>query len=363
MATLVARDASPDEVLDAVVREVRTLLDADSTRLLRYESGDAVTVLAGDNEPGREVVIGRRVSLEGENVPAMVLRSGRAARQRDVEDAVGPIAGRARSLGLRAGVGAPVSVEGRLWGVMIASWKDEAAAPADAEERMAQFTELVAVAIANAEGRTQLAASRARVVATADETRRRIERDLHDSTQQRLVSLGLELRAVEAVLPAELSDVKERIAGAAAGTAEILEEVQEISRGIHPAILTTGGLTPALRTLARRCTVPVELDTEIAGRLPEAVEAAVYFVVSEALTNAAKHARASFVSVAVTAQNGSVELAVDDDGAGGADPARGSGLIGLHDRVEALGGSIALDSPAGGGTALRARIPIVGRVA
>lgn len=363
VATLVARDASPDEVLDAVVGEIRELLNADSTRLLRYEGDDAATVVAGANEPGRSVEIGKRVTLEGHNVPAMVLRSGRAERQNDGDQASGSLADRVRSLGLTAGVGAPVLVEGRLWGVMIAWWKADAALPEDAEERMTQFTDLIAVAIANAEGRTQLAASRARVVATADETRRRIERDLHDSTQQRLVSLGLELRAAEAALPPELADVKAWIGSAAAGMAEILEEVQEISRGIHPAILTTGGLAPALRTLARRSAVPVELDVGVTGRLPAAIEAAVYFVVSEALTNAAKHARASFVRVDVEAHNGSVELEIDDDGVGGADPARGSGLIGLRDRVEALGGSIDIASPAGDGTALRATIPIVERVA
>ncbi len=261
-------------------------------------------------------------------------------------------------------MGAPVSVEGRLWGIMIAAWKEDAALPEKAEERMSQFTELIAVAIANADGRTQLAASRARVVATADETRRRIERDLHDSTQQRLVSLGLELRAAEAALPAELADLKGWIASAAAGTAEILEEVQEISRGIHPAILTTGGLGPALRTLARRSAVPVELDLSISGRFPEAVEVAVYFVVSEALTNAAKHARASVVRIELAAPDAAVVLAIDDDGVGGADPERGSGLIGLRDRVEALGGSIDIASPAGSGTSLRVRIPIaVERVA
>jgi PAS domain S-box-containing protein len=362
VATLVARDASPGDVLDAVVGEVRRLLHADSTRLLRYEGDEAALVVAGDSEPGSEMEVGTRVPLVGDNLPETVLRSAQAARQHVVEDARGPVVGRVRRVVMRVGVGAPVSVEGRVWGVMIAAWKDDVALPRDTEERMSQFTELIAVAISNAEGRTQLAASRARIVTTADETRRRIERDLHDSTQQRLVALGLELRAAEAALPPELADLKDWIASAAAGTAEILEEVQEISRGIHPAILTTGGLAPALRTLARRSAVPVDLDLKLAGRLPEAVEAAVYFVVSEALTNAAKHARASVVEVAVEAPNGAVELVVDDDGVGGADASRGSGLVGLRDRVEALGGSIEIHSVAESGTSLRVMIPIVERV-
>jgi signal transduction histidine kinase len=224
---------------------------------------------------------------------------------------------------------------------------------------MSQFTELVAVAIANAEGRSQLAASRARVVTAADETRRRIERDLHDATQQRLVSLVLGLRATEASLPGELGELKRQLGETADGMNEVLDEVQEISRGIHPAILTTGGLGPALRTLARRAGVPVELDLEIGGRLPKAVEVAAYSVVSEALTNAAKHADASFVEVVLGSREHVLDLRIRDDGIGGADPARGSGLVGLRDRVEALGGSIAITSTAGRGTALSVKIPII----
>jgi len=362
VATLVARDASPDEVLEAVSGEVRRLLNADSTHLLRYEGMQACTLIAGDDAPGREARVVTRVSLDGESLPAMVLRSGQAERRRDFEDATGTLPERLDGLKLKVRVAAPVLVEGRLWGVMIATWTEEAA-PEDAEARMSQFTELVAVAISSADGRTQLEASRARVVRTADETRRRIERDLHDATQQRLVSLGLELRAAEAALPVELGDLKGWIANAVAGTAEILEEVREISRGIHPAILTTGGLGPALRTLARRSAVPVDLDCRVTGRLPEAVEAAVYFVASEALTNAAKHAGASLVRVELDARDEAVELTVQDDGTGGADPTLGSGLIGLRDRVEALGGSIEIHSSAVNGTSLRARVPIVERVA
>jgi signal transduction histidine kinase len=199
--------------------------------------------------------------------------------------------------------------------------------------------------------------SRARVVAASDETRRRIERDLHDGTQQRLVSLGLEIRAAEAMSPAELTELRSQLSRTAGGLTEAVEELQEITRGIHPAILSKGGLGPALRTLARRSAIPVELQLNTDNRLPEPIEAAAYYVVSEALTNAAKHSRASAVWVDVETQDGGVRISIRDDGVGGATPSRGSGLLGLKDRVESLGGEIELDSSSGNGTSLRVAIP------
>jgi signal transduction histidine kinase len=203
-----------------------------------------------------------------------------------------------------------------------------------------------------------LTESRARVVAASDETRRRIERDLHDGTQQRLVSLGLELRAAEAMVPPEQAQLRSQLSNTAKGLADAVEELQEITRGIHPAILSKGGLGPALRTLARRSAIPVELELDSDRRLPEPIEAAAYYVVSEALTNAAKHARASAVWVDVETGDGVVEVSIRDDGVGGAAPGQGSGLLGLKDRVEALGGEIELESPSGSGTSLRVRIPV-----
>jgi signal transduction histidine kinase len=232
--------------------------------------------------------------------------------------------------------------------------------PADAEARLASFTELLATAIANAESRAALTASRARIVAAADDTRRRIERDLHDGTQQRLVSLGLQLRAAQAAVPPELGELEGELSRVAEGLASVSDELREISRGIHPPILSEGGLGPALAALARRSAVPVKLDVRTERRLPERVEAAAYYVVSEALTNAAKHARAAVVDVDVDADDSMVRLAIRDDGVGGADLGRGSGLIGLRDRVEALGGRLEVASPAGHGTSLLARIPIQG---
>jgi signal transduction histidine kinase len=216
----------------------------------------------------------------------------------------------------------------------------------------------LATAISNAENRTALAASRARIVAAADETRRRIERDLHDGTQQQLVSLLLELRAAQTTAPRGASELTAQLARTERGLAGVLDELQEISRGIHPAILSKGGLEQALRVLARRSAVAVELDLHLQDQLPSHVEVATYYMVSEALTNAAKHARASVVKVELDADGATVRLAVRDDGIGGADLGRGSGLIGLSDRIEALGGSLRVTSPTGRGTTLLIEIPL-----
>jgi signal transduction histidine kinase len=299
-----------------------------------------------------------RVPTEGKSLLRTVLSTRRAARVDGYEDREGPAASLARELGIRCAVGAPIVVEDRVWGAIIATWVQADPPPAGTEGRMAEFTELVATAIANAESRAELAASRARVVATADATRRRIERDLHDGAQQRLVSLGLQLRAAQDSVPAELGELRAQLARTARGLTGVVDELLEISRGIHPAILSKGGLGPALKTLARRSPVPVELDVRTERRLPGPVEVAAYYVVSEALTNTAKHARASVVQVDVEAVDAIVQLTIRDDGVGGADPGHGSGLIGLRDRIEAIGGKIEVTSPAGGGTLLRARIPI-----
>lgn len=264
----------------------------------------------------------------------------------------------ARESGIRSGVGSPIIVEGRLWGAIMAFSDTVAAHPDDTEERLLAFTELVAMAIANTESRAQLAASRARVVAAADETRRRIERDLHDGTQQRLISLALELRAAEARVPPEQRSLVDQWSRTAQGLNEVAEELREISRGLHPAILEKGGLGPALQALARRASVPLRLNVRVSGRLPERVEVAAYYAVSEALTNAAKHARASSVEVDVGVADDTLRLLISDNGVGGAEPSRGSGLIGLSDRVEAVGGRIEITSPPGGGTSLLVTIPL-----
>jgi signal transduction histidine kinase len=244
-----------------------------------------------------------------------------------------------------------------LWGAITVGSRSEEPPP-DTEARLAGFTELVATAIANAEAQAELTASRARIVATADQTRRRIERDLHDGAQQRLVSLALRLRTTAAAIPPELDEVLQELSGVGAELDAVLGDLRELSRGIHPAILTEGGLGPALRTLARRSSVPVQLQVRTQGRLPERVEVTAYYVAAEALTNVAKHADASVVQVEVDTDDGLVRLDIRDDGVGGADTARGTGLVGLKDRVEATGGTLRVQSLPGEGTSLLVELPI-----
>ncbi len=244
----------------------------------------------------------------------MVFRTGRPARMDSYENAAGSTAARLRDLGLRAAVGAPIVVDGRVWGAAIVGSSRPEPLPPDTEARVVDFTDLVATAIANAQAHAELTASRARIVAAADDARRRLERDLHDGAQQRLVSLGLQLRAAEASVPSGLGSLREQISDIVDGLVGVSAEVQEISRGIHPAILSKGGLGPALKTLGRRSTVPVELDLAVDRRLPESAEVAAYYVVAESLTNAAKHARASQVTVRAEAGDANLHLWIRDEG-------------------------------------------------
>ena len=356
VATSVAKGAAPEEVFDTVVTEMHMLLGADNTRLLRYEPGDIAMVVASRSEP--EVEIAKmHYSLHGDSVSGAVWRSGRPARLDAFGGPPGSIAERLHRLGIRSAAGAPIVVQGRLWGVMVAVWR-QYQPPAGIEDRIAQFTELVATAIANAQARADLAASRARIVAASDETRRRIERDLHDGAQQRLVSLGLGLRVAQKAVPPDNPGLKRELDDLADGIIEVLEELRELSSGIHPAILSPDGLGPALKALARRSAVPVDLDIPRQARLPEQVEVAAYFVISEALANTAKHAHAARARVRVELNDNVLTVQVSDDGVGGADPSRGSGLIGLTDRVEALGGRLDVSSHPGEGTQIKADLPI-----
>jgi signal transduction histidine kinase len=252
----------------------------------------------------------------------------------------------------------PIHIEGRLWGVIVVATRCAESLPADTETWLSGFTELVAAAIANAEAQAALAASRARIVAAADTARHRIERDLHDGAQQRLVTLALNLRAARASVPSDAGELAQSLDLLADGLTDALNELHEIARGIHPATLAKGGLVPALAALARRSTVPVGLDAGVDGRLPEPIELAAYYVVAEALTNAVKHADATRVDVEVVADADSVHVRVCDDGRGGADASRGSGLVGLQDRVETLGGHLRLESPRGAGTTVEIALPL-----
>lgn len=357
VATLVARGVAPSEVLAAVADEVAATLRVCNATLFRYSDDGSGEVVAAHDEVGlTKLPVGARLPLEGDNVAAMVLRTGRTARMNSHQHAAGPAAALIRDLGLHSGVGAPIIVDGRLWGSAIVGSSRVQPPPPDTEARLADFTELVAVAIANAEARGELMASRARIVTAAAEARRRIERDLHDGAQQRLVALGLRVRSLEASLPAD-GALQREIADLGDVLAAANEELRQISHGIHPAVLSMGGLRPALRSLGRRSAVPVDLKITVEQRLPESVEVAAYYVVAEALTNAAKHAHASLVTVTALADDMCLHISVADDGVGGANPGGGSGLIGLKDRVEAVGGHLHLTSHHG--TTLSAEIPCV----
>jgi signal transduction histidine kinase len=361
VATLVARGAPAEELFAAVSAEAGQLLPVDQMTMVRYESDGTAAIVANWRRTGEAAPpIGDRQRLGGKNLTTIISQTCEPARIDSYVDASGASAEAAREAGFRAAAGAPVVVRGRVWGAMVAC-SIEGPLPPDTEARLASFTELVATAIANAENLAELTASRSRVVAAADETRRRIERDLHDGAQQRLVSLGLALRSVQTALPPQLGALEGELARVAEGLASVQADLREMARGIHPAVLARGGLAPALKTLARRSTVPVQLDVRAERRMPERVEVAAYYVVAEALTNAAKHAHASVVHIDAEAADGALRLCVRDDGTGGADPVQGTGLIGLKDRVEALGGTITVHSPVGAGTSLHVELPLADR--
>jgi PAS domain S-box-containing protein len=351
VATLVARQAAPAEIFAAVAEEAGWLLGIEAIVLLRHESDDAVSVVATWGELETAVPVGKRLSLEWDDIASRVLRTGRPARLDDSSIAPG-----ARCATIRSAVGTPITADGRLWGVMIAASPRPGPLPADTEARIGAFTELVATAISNVQARADLAASRARVVAAGDEERRRVVRDLHDGAQQRLVhtviTLKLATRALEMgndALPALLTEALEQAERAT-------EEVRELAHGILPAVLTHGGLRAAVDALASRAPVPVELDVS-AGRLPAAAEGTAYFVVAEALTNVAKHSSAAGAAVTARVEDDVLQVRVRDDGCGGA-RSDGRGLLGLADRLAVLGGRLVVESPTDGGTIVAADIPL-----
>ena len=362
VATLVARGDSPAEVFDAVAAEVGHVLAADHTSIIRFESDDTARAVGYWNDsrvPEVMPPLGGHWPIETGSVTETLRATGRPTRMKHDECATSVIGRWAYATGINCAVGCPVTVEGRIWGGMIIHWLDDDPPKGVTEARMQEFVELVGTAIANAQSRSELLASRARVVAAADESRRRIERDLHDGAQQRLVTLALKLRTVEATLvPPDRWRLREALAGLVHDLSGILDDVQEVSRGIVPPVLIRSGIPPALRSLARHSAVPVTLAVDPVGRLPEFVEVAVYYTVAEALKNVEKHACASKARVDLVLGPRSVRLSVQDDGRGGASLTGGSGLVGLKDRVEALGGTIEIVSPAGAGTCVLIEVPV-----
>ncbi|GAA1567765.1 hypothetical protein GCM10009827_106860 [Dactylosporangium maewongense] len=372
VAVLVANGVAFAEIVAAVATEAADLFDADATRVWRWDGPRTVTGVAEYNrEPGSQSMLGKQVDFAG-GVAELVLHGSRPTRIDSYEGRSGPLADLAHAEGMHASVGAPIVVEGRVWGVVIALWRRAGPPPLGIEHELAKFTELVATAIANTESRAELTASRARLVHAADEARRGIERELHDTVQQRLISLGLELRFAEAMIPKEFGEVRSRLADTSAGLSAAFDNLQRIVRGIHPALLSQGGLVPAVKALARRSAVPVAVHDGLNHRLPGNVEVAAYHVISEALANSANHADVSEVSVKIdviadesamdeSAPGEILTVTVHDDGTARADPNQDSGLAGLRDRVEALGGTLTLTSPTGSGTSVNVKLPMGGQ--
>ncbi|MER7280229.1 CHASE3 domain-containing protein [Dactylosporangium sp. NPDC000244] len=354
VATVAARGRPAEDVFAAVTEEAGKLFDADAAVLLRFEPDGSGTVVASwSQDPAHRVDLGR-VRLDDGGVAGQVLRSGRPVRLSG-QHSVDFLRHEFGDLTIRSAIGAPVLVAGRTWGVLKALSTCASPLQQQDAERAAEFTELVASAIANSQARADLTASRARVVAATDESRRRIERDLHDGTQQRLIALLLALRATETEVDGGLQS---RLHGIGSDLSEAIDELRELARGIHPSILSEGGLSPAIRSLARRSPVPVEVRLDLPARLDASVEIGVYYVVAEALTNAIRHAHATLISVSASATDESLSLSVEDDGVGGADPGTGTGLTGLGDRVAALGGTMQIASRPGSGTRLAIMIPL-----
>jgi signal transduction histidine kinase len=357
VATLVARGAETSEVFAAVAREVAEVMQLPVAAVQRYDDDDeTMTMLAAWSDRPHPFQPGTRWPLHPSGLAACVRQTGRAAGAGKCANPRGTFAAAARALGLHSVADAPIIVDGAVWGLVTTASAD-GPIPDHAWDRLAGFTELLGTAIANTQSRAELSASRARIVAAADETRRRLERDLHDGIQQRLVSLGLKAKMIQTMTPRPADKIQRELSLLADGLFTALDELREISHGIHPALLSEAGLGPALKALARRSTVPVELDLDLGSPPGPQAEVAAYYTASEALANTAKHAQASVIDLRVHGDDSALTLSIRDDGIGGADPSRGTGITGLKDRVEALGGTISVLSPPGHGTTLHVRLP------
>ena len=326
--------------------------------MMRYDGARTATVVGGWSEDGTlSLPLASTFDLDGDTVVAKVLRSGSPQRVERYGEASGHLAETLQRSGYHAAVAAPVTVGGGLWGALAAGTRSDEPLPEGLEQRLCDFAELVAQALANADARELLAASRARIVEAGDAERRRLERNLHDGAQQRLVSVAIDLRVIRATLAKDPEKAAEQLSAAQEQLALGLDDLRELARGIHPAVLTDRGLGPAIQSLAIRAPVPVEITDLPEERLAGPVEAAAYYVVAEAITNVAKYAQASHATVSVRRTNGRATVTVADDGIGGADPTRGTGLRGLRDRLEALDGRLDVESSAASGTRISAEIP------
>jgi signal transduction histidine kinase len=356
IATLVAQGSDARAVFDAVCEETGRLFAATSVNLARFTTEGFNETMSGWSLRGVHVPTGALLPLEGETINAVVRDTAAPGRFDSYERSSGQLAARLRTLGIRSEVGAPVVVEGRVWGALIAGTDELEPLPPGTEFRLAKFAELIATAVSNATARSELIASRARIVEAAFEQRRRVVRDLHDGAQQRLVHAVMTLQLARGQSDAA-PELAKLVGEALDHTSAAIEELRELAHGLHPALLTTRGLAAAVEALADRAPVPVRVDVP-EERFPASVESAAYFVAAEALTNVAKYARASTARVTATRTTDALVLVVEDDGVGGATPSPGSGLAGLQDRIAAFDGTLTVDSPPGAGTRVHAEIPL-----
>jgi signal transduction histidine kinase len=354
--TLIARETSPEEVCAALAEELGQFLSAGGTTMVRYEPDGTVNDVASWGECNAGSPVSSRLFVGGQNIASLVHRTGRPARICESAETTGPLEAYAGNLDVRSAVGTPIIVEGRLWGAMIAVSRRAEPLPAGTEPRLEEFTDLVAAAISNVEARSELAASRARIVAAADAERRRVVRDLHDGAQQRLVHTVITLKLARQALESEEVVAPALLAEALDHAQHATDELRDLAHGVLPAVLTRGGLHPGVESLASRMSVPVEIEISV-GRLPSRIEATAYFVVAEALTNVTKHASARGATVSARIEDDTFRVTVRDDGVGGA-RRDGSGLLGLADRLAILDGRLHVGSPPEGGTLVVADIPL-----
>jgi signal transduction histidine kinase len=357
VATLVAESVPTSELFEAVTREVGLQSGADLARMERFEPDHTVTAVAAWSRGGEgHLAVGTRFALEGASIAAQVYATGSPARVDTFEGTSGPIAQEAKALGIRSSVGCPIVVGGRTWGVIAASTRRETPFPPHTESRIADFTELVATAVANAEARADLVASRARLLTAGDDARRGVVRDLHDGAQQRLVYAIVVLKLARRAQEDGDEGAASLVGDALEAVDQANAELRELAHGLLPSVLTRGGLAAGVASLVSRARVPITMDVP-SGRFPPEIEASAYFVIAEALTNVAKHSGAAHADVSLWVEDGALRVDVRDDGAGGA-RTDGSGLVGLSDRVEALGGRLQIDSAPGHGTSIAATLPL-----
>jgi signal transduction histidine kinase len=360
IATLIACGVSPAEIFTAVASELGRIQGMEYAVVNRFEPGLVVTAVGHWTSPGAPDImppVSGRWPVEDQSAAAKIIETLQPARV-NTDHATSTIGVWSRVHGIRYVVGCPITVGGHLWGMIAVFSLDTGPPPDDTEERLLEFVELLATAIANAENRNELLASSARIVAASDEARRRIERNLNTGPQRRLTALGEELRVTQATIEPSLDHLRESLAKTVRGLDSVLDDLREISRGLHPATLSRSGLRIALESLTQRSEVPALLNARIDRILPDHIQVAIYYTVSEALTNVAKYSRATCVRIDLSLEETALKLRIDDDGVGGADPTRGSGLLGLKDRIESLGGTIHVVSPCGGGTSLVVEVPV-----